>query len=135
MIRRPPRSTLFPYTTLFRSGFETCVEEVGRRLVAAGHSVRVYCRPSGVAEDDEGLGEYLGMELIHLPSVRRRSLETLAHTALSVVHRSLTGSDAAILFNAGNAPLLPVIKSRRIPVATHVDGLEWRRDKWGKVGR
>src|SRR2546429_2618417 len=23
MIRRPPRSTLFPYTTLFRSGFRT----------------------------------------------------------------------------------------------------------------
>src|SRR3712207_9345389 len=23
MIRRPPRSTLFPYTTLFRSGWET----------------------------------------------------------------------------------------------------------------
>src|SRR5258708_29044319 len=23
MIRRPPRSTLFPYTTLFRSGYET----------------------------------------------------------------------------------------------------------------
>jgi glycosyltransferase involved in cell wall biosynthesis len=116
-------------------GFETCVEEVGRRLVAAGHQVRVYCRPSGVAEDDEDLQEYLGMELIHLPAVRRRSLETLAHTALSVVHRSLAGTDAALLFNAGNAPLLPVIKSRGIPVATHVDGLEWRRDKWGKVGR
>src|SRR3712207_7314275 len=28
MIRRPPRSTLFPYTTLFRS------QQVGRRLVA-----------------------------------------------------------------------------------------------------
>src|SRR5256884_698151 len=25
MIRRPPRSTLFPYTTLFRSGFLTTV--------------------------------------------------------------------------------------------------------------
>src|SRR2546430_10420235 len=24
MIRRPPRSTLFPYTTLFRSGHEAC---------------------------------------------------------------------------------------------------------------
>src|SRR3712207_7925380 len=24
MIRRPPRSTLFPYTTLFRSGVERC---------------------------------------------------------------------------------------------------------------
>src|SRR5688572_31807564 len=26
MIRRPPRSTLFPYTTLFRSGRACCVE-------------------------------------------------------------------------------------------------------------
>src|SRR3712207_7357001 len=26
MIRRPPRSTLFPYTTLFRSAFETVVD-------------------------------------------------------------------------------------------------------------
>src|SRR5258708_21715618 len=25
MIRRPPRSTLFPYTTLFRSGYDKCV--------------------------------------------------------------------------------------------------------------
>src|SRR3712207_8449213 len=26
MIRRPPRSTLFPYTTLFRSGFVTVID-------------------------------------------------------------------------------------------------------------
>src|SRR5215203_5419998 len=26
MIRRPPRSTLFPYTTLFRSDFSSCIE-------------------------------------------------------------------------------------------------------------
>src|SRR5256885_12655516 len=29
MIRRPPRSTLFPYTTLFRSGEEMPVSEEG----------------------------------------------------------------------------------------------------------
>src|SRR2546429_1672315 len=34
MIRRPPRSTLFPYTTLFRSGGELAV-------LAAGRDVRV----------------------------------------------------------------------------------------------
>src|SRR5437773_3900830 len=28
MIRRPPRSTLFPYTTLFRSNFPACREFV-----------------------------------------------------------------------------------------------------------
>src|SRR2546426_4777861 len=32
MIRRPPRSTLFPYTTLFRSGFSVCLH--GRRKEA-----------------------------------------------------------------------------------------------------
>src|SRR3989442_4561556 len=31
MIRRPPRSTLFPYTTLFRSPFEPSPFQVGDR--------------------------------------------------------------------------------------------------------
>src|SRR3989442_5120293 len=34
MIRRPPRSTLFPYTTLFRSGVSTC----GRKVEIDMHS-------------------------------------------------------------------------------------------------
>src|SRR2546428_9809937 len=29
MIRRPPRSTLFPYTTLFRSGVDAVFENIG----------------------------------------------------------------------------------------------------------
>src|SRR2546427_1982008 len=41
MIRRPPRSTLFPYTTLFRSGFE---RQLGR-LPGIGHAVDP--RPGG----------------------------------------------------------------------------------------
>src|SRR3712207_7348152 len=35
MIRRPPRSTLFPYTTLFRSLGEV---DAGRRLARARHA-------------------------------------------------------------------------------------------------
>src|SRR5258706_6332099 len=31
MIRRPPRSTLFPYTTLFRSRSAECLQRVPRR--------------------------------------------------------------------------------------------------------
>src|SRR5258707_4791253 len=37
MIRRPPRSTLFPYTTLFRSG--RALVEVGRRPPDAARKV------------------------------------------------------------------------------------------------
>src|SRR3712207_7915209 len=36
MIRRPPRSTLFPYTTLFRSGVELPEQELQRVQHRAG---------------------------------------------------------------------------------------------------
>src|SRR5438552_10695788 len=35
MIRRPPRSTLFPYTTLFRSGGKRYNEDLGERRAEA----------------------------------------------------------------------------------------------------
>ncbi|UOX99773.1 DUF1972 domain-containing protein [Blastococcus sp. PRF04-17] len=114
-------------------GFETAVEEVGRRLVTRGHDVVVYCRSTPGQAD--GPDEHLGMRLVHLPAARRRSLETLSHTALSVGHLLGHRTDAAIVFNAANAPLLPLMRLARIPVATHVDGLEWKRAKWGPVGR
>jgi glycosyltransferase involved in cell wall biosynthesis len=115
-------------------GFETAVDEVGRRLADAGHRVVVYCRTTkdgGATPPDS----YLGMELIQLPAARKRSLETLSHTALSVAHLVRHRTDVAFVFNAANATLLPVIRAARIPVATHVDGLEWQRAKWGGAGR
>ncbi|GAA4359815.1 DUF1972 domain-containing protein [Angustibacter luteus] len=112
-------------------GFETCVEEVGRRLVERGHEVVVYCRGDAEVGDS-----YLGMRLVHLPALRKRSLETLSHSALSVLHLvSRRRPDAVVVFNAANSPFLPVLRARRVPVATHVDGLEWRRGKWGPTGR
>src|SRR2546430_12715735 len=43
MIRRPPRSTLFPYTTLFRSGYRRDVYSgfAGLSIQPAGSPVRV----------------------------------------------------------------------------------------------
>lgn len=114
-------------------GFETCVEEVGSRLVTRGLDVVVYCRSR--AEGSVRNEAYRGMRLVHLPAVRQRSLETLSHTALSVGHQIRRRSDVAVVFNAANAPLLPVLRALGVPVATHVDGLEWRRAKWNGVGR
>lgn len=114
-------------------GFETCVEEVGSRLADRGHRVVVYSRRA--PETDVQQRTHLGMELVHLPALPRRSLETLSHTALSAIHLARHRTDVALVFNAANAPALPVIRSRRVPVATHVDGLEWLRSKWGPVGK
>jgi glycosyltransferase involved in cell wall biosynthesis len=114
-------------------GFETCVEEVGTRLAARGHSIRVYCRRT--ADNPDTPTRYKGTELVYRPALKRRSLETLSHTGLSVAHLVAHRTDAAIVFNAANAPYLPAIRAARIPVATHVDGLEWQRAKWGRAGR
>ncbi|WP_138731712.1 DUF1972 domain-containing protein [Modestobacter excelsi] len=113
-------------------GFETAVEEVGRRLADAGHEVVVYCRTAG---DEPRPPTHLGMRLVHLPALRRRSLETLSHTGLSVAHLLAHRADAAVVFNAANAPWLPLLRAAGIPVATHVDGLEWKRAKWGGAGQ
>ncbi|GAA5109379.1 glycosyltransferase [Alloalcanivorax gelatiniphagus] len=114
-------------------GFETAVEEIGRRLVDRGHDVVVYCRGA----EDRTITEHLGMELVHLPAAHRKCLETLSHTALSVSHlvTQRRKVDAAIVFNAANAPFVPVLRGRGVPVAVHVDGLEWKRSKWQGAGR
>jgi len=119
-------------------GFETCVEEVGKRLVARGHEVTVYCRDTDRAQTGKSKPrpkQYLGMHLVHLPALPKKITETFSHMGLSVAHALPNPPDMAFVFNAANSPWLPFLRARKIPVATHVDGLEWKRAKWGSVGR
>lgn len=112
-------------------GFETAVEEVGRRLAERGHTVTVYGREAGDVGDT-----YLGMHRVTLPAVHKKALETPSHTAVSVVHAVTRGKpDLAFVFNAANSPFLPMLRAAGIPVALHMDGLEWKRSKWGNLGR
>src|SRR2546430_13698753 len=63
MIRRPPRSTLFPYTTLFRSiDLKSCGEASGTAgeiekpsgIAAALHDLQAFKRFEGADEDGRG---------------------------------------------------------------------------------
>src|SRR2546426_6927267 len=58
MIRRPPRSTLFPYTTLFRSCLEQDVREVALQVIRTGRpELRNYCSSADeIAAWDLGVG-------------------------------------------------------------------------------
>lgn len=68
------------------------------------------------------------MRLDHLPAIRSKSMEILRHTFLSALHSLVHKSpDVACVFNAANAPFLPIIQLRRVPVVFHVDTLEWVR--------
>src|SRR3712207_2952801 len=66
MIQRPPRSTLFPYTTLFRSLAEEAVNEV------AGRSYRL---PSGPLHDAAEMARLMPTVMLFV-----KSLKGLSHT-------------------------------------------------------
>src|SRR2546422_3351855 len=83
MIRRPPRSTLFPYTTLFRSGVDGAdvapvalrpglhvLERVGEHLLVAG----------------DGLGEDVLAEVVHRGLVRQERSEEHTSELQSRLH-------------------------------------------------
>src|SRR2546429_3219212 len=57
MIRRPPRSTLFPYTTLFRSGEGLGINARGQSLVDAVYLSLGYTSNASGARSEEHTSE------------------------------------------------------------------------------
>ncbi|HVR07477.1 MAG TPA: glycosyltransferase [Thermoanaerobaculia bacterium] len=113
-------------------GYETLMEELSVRLLARGFRVTVYCRSHSTPRR---LRLYRGVELVVLPTVRTKHLDTPVHTLLACLHAGARGFDAALLVNSANALFLPLLAAGGIPTALHVDGIERRRRKWGPLGR
>ncbi len=115
------------------SGFETAVEQITSRLTARGHRVSVYCRPHVV---DPNIREWKGAQLVHLPTVRNKYLDTFVHTLLSSVHAARrTKPDVALFFIAGNSPLCLITRLAGIPTVINVDGLDSDRRKWNRFAK
>lgn len=110
-------------------GFETFAEELGKRLAARGHRVTVYGRERHTSNS------YLGCELVYLPTIRHKYLDTVAHTFLSSLHLLFRRADVALFCNAANAAFTWMPRLAGIPVALNVDGLERNRRKWNWLGR
>src|SRR4029453_14671219 len=81
------------------------------------------------------LRSHRGMRLRVLPTLRHKYLDTVAHTALSVVDALPRRFDILPLCNNANAPFALVPRLTGAKVALNVDGLEWERGKWGRLGR
>lgn len=113
-------------------GFETFAEELGARLVQRGHHVTVYCR---IGNSCGRPRRHRGMHLVHLPAVRHKSAETLSHTFLSALHAVTHRFDIVYVCNSANAPVCYIPWMRGQKVVLNVDGLEWHREKWGRIAK
>jgi glycosyltransferase involved in cell wall biosynthesis len=114
-------------------GFETFAEQLSTRLVKRGFDVTVYCRPESVG--GYRLPFYQGVRLVYLPTLRHKYLETVAHTFISTLHAVFTGVDIVYFCNAINASFLWIPRLFGKRTIINVNGLEWKRQKWSKLGK
>ncbi|MBE7532509.1 MAG: DUF1972 domain-containing protein [Chloroflexi bacterium] len=109
------------------SGFETCVEQLGQRLVTRGHHVTVYCRTHHINYEGR---DYKGMRLVKLPTIANKYLDTLVHSFVSSLHTLGQRYDIALYFIAGNSPVSWIPRLAGTKTLLNVDGLDWKREKW-----
>ncbi len=111
------------------SGIEAYYEEVGKQLAGMGHQVTAYCRtyftPPGK--------EHNGMQVVRLPTIRSKHLETLVHTFLSTLHVLVQPCDVVHYHALGPAlfSFIPRLAGKKTVVT--VQGLDWQRKKWGRI--
>lgn len=113
-------------------GFETCVEEIGQRLVLRGHKVTVYSKFNPKYGKIE---TYKGMRIVYIPRLPFKGIETLFAAFLSVIHSLFQKYDFHMVFDNANAPTLIIYKLVGKNYSINVDGLGWQRDKWGKYAK
>src|SRR5258708_6356364 len=114
------------------SGTETFFLEVAPRLAERGHEVTVYCRKSLFKDRPP---YYRGVRLIYAPSIETKNLGTWTHTLCCMADLLRRDFDAVLVTNVANALhcIIPRLAGKKC--ALNVDGIEWKRDKWGPLGK
>jgi glycosyltransferase involved in cell wall biosynthesis len=110
-------------------GIERHVHELSLRLQKRGIGVDVYCRPHYTAPDAR-LGD---VRLLRVPSLNTKHLDAISHTAATSLHALFSRVDIVHYHALGPSSLawLPRLAGKRTVVTVH--GLDWRREKWGRV--
>lgn len=114
------------------SGFETCVEQLGERLVQRGHRVTVYCRTHHITYNDQF---YKGMRLVKMATIANKFSDTLAHSFITSLHALTQNYDVALYFIAGNSPVTWIPRLVGVKTLLNVDGLDWKREKWPDMAK
>src|SRR2546430_12692469 len=96
MIRRPPRSTLFPYTTLFRSkiGTDVPIYRAGfevRRVIVGHHEVHAPVRRSDIqlfARSEEHTSELQSQSNLVCRLLLEKKKSPLDHARVPLLHHA-----------------------------------------------
>lgn len=113
-------------------GFETFAERLSLRLQTQGWDVTVYCQEEGRGKTYKST--FNNVALIHIPINKRGILGTVLFDLRSIL--AAKNKDELFLTLGYNTAIFNLIQ--RIRGQTNIinmDGIEWRRDKWGIVAK
>jgi glycosyltransferase involved in cell wall biosynthesis len=117
----------------FYGGFETLVRKLAPFLADRGWEVTVYCRPGDTVDSCDYPRQ--NIRTLTTKGVQSKSLSTLTFGATSILDASKKRPDVALVMNVATGFWLPMLRWRGIPSVVNVDGIEWQRDKWSKLGK
>jgi glycosyltransferase involved in cell wall biosynthesis len=124
-----------PMEQLHFTGFETGFGEIAPRLVQAGHDVTIYCRSSHYSPELR-VPEYRGVKLKFVPSPGGKNLSGLIATLFAALHALIFGRyDLFFFVNVGMGHHAAFCRIMGAKVVMNVDGLDWKRAKWGPFAR
>jgi len=115
-------------------GVEHYVDSAATRLAAQGHEVFVYTRWS---YSNRKRRTYKGVNLINLPSIPTKNLDTITHTFLAVLDVLRRRADVVHFHSIGPSLLLWIVKIFK-PGAVVVGTFQsqcYRHQKWGSIAR
>jgi glycosyltransferase involved in cell wall biosynthesis len=115
----------------FPGGIERYMEEVGPRLAAHGHRVRVY----SISYRTQVPAAHAGMEVRRVPALPQKSLEKPSAALLAATLEAFSDSDVVHVHAFGPSlfGMIPRAAGKKVVVQGH--GLESHRSKWGWTGR
>lgn len=114
-------------------GFETFAERLALHLVARNWTVTVYCQAdgplAGTVED-----EWRGVRRVHIRTYTQGAVATLEFDLKATLHAARRDGVKLVLgYNTAVLNLVLRLAQRR--VVMNMDGIEWRRAKWGRAAR
>lgn len=113
-------------------GFETFAEHLAPHLVSLGWDVLVYCQEDGSGAIWEDT--WNGVRRVHIPVPQTGPLGTVLFDLKSTIHAAAARRPCLTL-GYNTAVFSTLLRVRGIPNVINMDGIEWRRAKWGRVAK
>ena len=110
-------------------GFETLAERLSLEL-SQNFDLSVYCSSKIYPDRPK---TYNNVRLHFIP-LKSNGVQGIFYDIWSILH-ALKRNDVLLILGVSGALILPFINFSRVKKIVHIDGLEWKRDKWKMMAR